>query len=678
MNRIYILAIMFLLFVSSANADYCTRTTNSNSSRYLKTVSFQGGIYTFDPLTIATSGYSAIYYNKTSKVFYANAGSTITPVIDYSGAWMQGYVYIDYDNDGSFNTINELVSYSGYMQNGVWLNSLGQQFSDGDGCPPSTTPSFVIPETIPSGDYRMRIKVDWDSPDPCGRTSATGNSMEQNGGAIVDLTLRLTGITHNYQITINNEYTSEYKLDWVEDFNTGVLDETVWSKIDPYESGNPDWRKNISTYDGCFDFRDGNIVLRGIRNPGESVTGDTRTYLCGGIESLGKKSFRNGRIEIRAKTTSARGAWPALWMMPEDQSAGWPGCGEIDIFEHLNYDSFVYQTLHSNYTYNVNKESPLSHITESVNVADYNIYGVVLSPDTLKLMVNNKVTMAYPNTGATDQFPYSKEFYLILDMQLGGSWVGSVTGEDLPVEMYLDWVKFYKNYETGGKLSVKTLENKIITSGATVPENTVLLISAQPIEGYEVEAITINGEDVTAEHNISGTYAYSPISETTISATYKPEQHVVNYTIEGGVLVAVCDEENKRISSGDKIGYGESLTINMQPVEGESLLSYRVNGEDKSSEIENGLHTIKVTADTNIEIKYTNFSGLDDVTATLAEVYTSSNKIVVVTPKQENVTIYNMSGMIEESRVVNGRDEITKASGLYIVKVGSLVYKVKL
>ena len=186
------------------------------------------------------------------------------------------------------------------------------------------------------------------------------------------------------------------------------------------------------------------------------------------------------------------------------------------------------------------------------------------------------------------------------------------------------------------------------------------------------------GEDVTAEHNISGTYAYSPISETTISATYKPKQYVVNYTIEGGVLVAVCDEENKRISSGDKIGYGESLTINMQPVEGESLLSYRVNGEDKSSEIENGLHTIKVTADTNIEIKYTNFSGLDDATATLAEVYTSSNKIVVVTPKQENVTIYNMSGMIEESRVVNGRDEITKASGLYIVKVGSLVYKVKL
>lgn len=540
---------MLLLFVFNANADYCNRTTNSNSSRYLKSVSFQGGYYEFSPLSIATSGYSAIYYNKTSKVFYANAGSTITPQIDYEGAWMQGYVYIDYDNDGTFNTTNELVAYSGYMQNGVWRNSKGEQIADGGVCPPSTVPSFIIPESMPSGDYRMRVKVDWDSPDPCGRTSATGNSMEQNGGAIVDLTLRLSGVTHNYTITIDNQYTKEYILEWSDEFEERQLDERVWSKIEPYESGNPDWRKNISTYDGCFDFRDGNIVLRGIRNPGEAETLDTRTYLCGGIESWGKKSFKDGRVEIRAKTTSARGAWPALWMMPEDQSAGWPGCGEIDIFEHLNYDSFVYQTLHSNYTYNVNKENPLSHITASVDVSDYNVYGVELASDTIKLMLNDNVTMAYPNIGATDQFPYSKEFYLILDMQLGGSWVGSVTGENLPVEMYLDWVRFYKRYETGGKLLVKTLENKVISSGETVPENTVLLITATPIEGYVIESLVVNGVDVTAEHNVSGSYAYCPTTSTTIAATYKPKSASVETVEQEESVVYVANNRIVVVSS---------------------------------------------------------------------------------------------------------------------------------
>ena len=234
MKKFYLFVVALFVLVLNVNADYCTRTTNSNSSRYLRSVSFQGGIYEFTPLTIATSGYSAIYYNKTSKVFYANAGSTITPVIDYEGAWMQGYVYIDYDNDGTFNTEDELVAYSGYeTSSGAWVNSNGEAVADGGSCLPSSTPSFIIPESIPSGDYRMRIKVDWNYLDACGRTSATGNSMEQNGGAIVDLTLRLTGITYNYPITIENEYTSEYILDWVEDFNTGRLDETVWSKIEP-------------------------------------------------------------------------------------------------------------------------------------------------------------------------------------------------------------------------------------------------------------------------------------------------------------------------------------------------------------------------------------------------------------------------------------------------------------
>lgn len=585
---------MFFL-VQNISADYCTRTTNSNSSRYLSSISFQGGIYEFTPLTIATSGYSAIYYNKTAKVFSANAGATITPQINYEGSWMQGYVYVDYNSDGTFNTSDELVAYSGYMQNGKWINSKGEQLSDGGVCPPSTVPSFIIPESIPSGDYRMRIKVDWDSSDPCGRTSATGNSMEQNGGAIVDMTLRITGITRNYVITIENEYTKDYVLDWEDEFNDRRLDESVWSRIEPYESGNPDWRKNISTYDGCFDIRDGNMVLRGIKNPGESITGDTRTYLCGGIESWGKKSFKNGRVEIRAKTTSAQGAWPALWMMPEDQSAGWPGCGEIDIFEHLNYDSFVYQTLHSNYTYNVSKESPLSHITEWVDVSNYNTYGVELSSDTIKLLVNDNVTMAYPNTGATDQFPYSKEFYLILDMQLGGSWVGSVTGVDLPVEMSLDWVRFYKRYETGGRLMVKTLANKIISSGESVPENSVLMITATPVDGYEVETIIVNGVDVTAEHNVSGTYAYSPTSSTTISATYKP----------------------------------------------------------KSTSVK--------------DVEY------NDVV-----VYAANNRIVIVSPKAVDATIFNISGMVVDSRVVEGREEIEKPSGIYIVKVGGDVFKVKL
>ena len=33
---------------------------------------------------------------------------------------------------------------------------------------------------------------------------------------------------------------------------------------------------------------------------------------------------------------------------------------------------------------------------------------------------------------------------ILIDMQLGGSWVGAVDPKELPVEMWVDWVKYYE------------------------------------------------------------------------------------------------------------------------------------------------------------------------------------------------------------------------------------------
>ena len=38
---------------------------------------------------------------------------------------------------------------------------------------------------------------------------------------------------------------------------------------------------------------------------------------------------------MRAKQPNGRGIWPAIWMMPQDESTygWWPASGEIDIYE---------------------------------------------------------------------------------------------------------------------------------------------------------------------------------------------------------------------------------------------------------------------------------------------------------------------------------------------------------
>ena len=42
------------------------------------------------------------------------------------------------------------------------------------------------------------------------------------------------------------------------------------------------------------------------------------------------------------------------------------------------------------------------------------------------------------------KFPFDIPQYLLIDMQLGGTWVGPVDSTDLPVEMEVDWVRHYQ------------------------------------------------------------------------------------------------------------------------------------------------------------------------------------------------------------------------------------------
>lgn len=68
-------------------------------------------------------------------------------------------------------------------------------------------------------------------------------------------------------------------------------------------------------------------------------------------------------------------------------------------------------------------------------------------PDSLVFFINDNHTFTYPRieTDKEGQYPFSDgQFYLLLDMQLGGSWVGAVEPDDLPVEMEIDWVRFYQ------------------------------------------------------------------------------------------------------------------------------------------------------------------------------------------------------------------------------------------
>lgn len=235
--------------------------------------------------------------------------------------------------------------------------------------------------------------------------------------------------------------TKEWRLVWEDDFNNETgFDPAIWTKI---PRGTSDWNNYMSDYDSCYAVHDGNLILRGLTN--YSLPNDTAPYLTGGLYTKDKMTFDNGLLEIRAKLQPATGAWPAIWMLAQGEK--WPVGGEIDIMERLNADSIAYQTVHSYYTYTLGiKDNPKPGATGLIKPDDYNIYAVELSPDSLSFFINGTHTFSYPRieTDKEGQYPFDRPFYLLIDMQLGGSWVGGVEPADLPVEMWVDWVRFYK------------------------------------------------------------------------------------------------------------------------------------------------------------------------------------------------------------------------------------------
>ena len=236
-----------------------------------------------------------------------------------------------------------------------------------------------------------------------------------------------------------------WKLAWMDDFNGPALDTAAWARV---SRGPSDWNNTMSLREDLVRFEDGQLVLRGLANA-DTLT-DASRIVTAGITSVGKRFFRLARFEVRARFNSARGYWPALWLMPQrDSSTAGGDYAEIDIMEHLNADTLVYQTVHSAYSLNGHDETPPHHTTAFVDPEAWNVYAAEVHPDSVCFYVNEIKTFTYPRIvndidPDRDQFPFADlPFYFILSNQVGGKWVGPVAEEDLPTELRIDWVKVW-------------------------------------------------------------------------------------------------------------------------------------------------------------------------------------------------------------------------------------------
>lgn len=233
-----------------------------------------------------------------------------------------------------------------------------------------------------------------------------------------------------------------YELVWSDEFNGNYLDTNTWN----YEigTGSWGWGNNEQQYYTDRNIKVSNGTMK-ITAKREDYGG--MKYTSSRITTKNKKNFKYGKIEARIKMPKFKGVWPAFWMLGANQdSVGWPKCGEIDIVEAINDENLVYGTLHWFHDPGNNNADSGSSVAVA-NRTEYHVYGVEWTADKLRWYVDGKVyrTMDVSNDSFSE---VRKEYFVIFNMAIGGQWPGYDIDETaFPATMEVDWVRAYKKVE---------------------------------------------------------------------------------------------------------------------------------------------------------------------------------------------------------------------------------------
>ena len=259
------------------------------------------------------------------------------------------------------------------------------------------------------------------------------------------------------EIAPSGPYT--FQLKFTENFNGSELNPKLWRRIEGFPGMGADWRKNMSLREDLVEVKGGILTLKGVRN--DDTSADPRRLLTGGITTDGLFGMKYGKLEARIRLVAKKGAWPAFWMMPVSSPNGWPNDGEIDILERLNFDPFVYHTVHSAWTKKSPGDPPSSG-KGKIKPDAWNVYALEWTPDSLVWKINGRAMHKYRKTLNADheRWPWDAPFYVMLDMQLGGKWVGEVDEDALPAIMQVDWVKFYQLSQGSKRISEFSRPNR--------------------------------------------------------------------------------------------------------------------------------------------------------------------------------------------------------------------------
>ena len=237
--------------------------------------------------------------------------------------------------------------------------------------------------------------------------------------------------------TIPIEITLPLKLVWSDEFDKdGAPDASKWG----YDIGGNGWGNAELEY--YTDRRENSVVENGllkIKAKKEGYMGSG--YTSARLLTKDKLDFTFGKVEVRAKLPSGVGTWPAIWMLGSNiNTVPWPGCGEMDIMEHLGRDlNKIYGTFHYPGRFGGNADGKSILISNATT--EFHVYKIDWRPNEIKIYADEQLVHSIVNSSSV---PFNHTFFIILNLAIGGNFAGSVDPALTNATMEVDYVRLYK------------------------------------------------------------------------------------------------------------------------------------------------------------------------------------------------------------------------------------------
>lgn len=263
-----------------------------------------------------------------------------------------------------------------------------------------------------------------------------------------------------------------WTLTWYDEFNGTTLDPTKWVA----EAGNGFWNADRSAYVSgwgndelqCYTsapenlvVRDGTLRLIARRDTVRDVSSRDTSATCAYTSARVKTRAQNGealfaqqygRFEFRARLPETQGMWPALWMLPLEETYGtWAASGEIDVMEARGQNpTVVLGTLHYGAQWPNNVHSGMDYtLPDNGRISEWHTYAIEWTPRRIAWFVDDSLyqvqTAWYTGTKKdSTTAPFDRPFYLVMNLAVGGRFLGSPDSTTtFPGEMQVDWVRAY-------------------------------------------------------------------------------------------------------------------------------------------------------------------------------------------------------------------------------------------